>query len=55
MATITAATLDSRLHLEDAATNTDLENLIDGAIDLLNVYLLKYCLLYTSPSPRDRS
>ena len=37
MATITAATLDSRLHLEDAATNTDLENLIDGAIDLLNV------------------
>ena len=42
MATITAATLDSRLHLEDAATNTDLENLIDGAIDLLNVYLLKY-------------
>ena len=42
MATITAATLDSRLHLEDAVDEEDLESLIDGAIDLLNVYLLKY-------------
>ena len=42
MATITASDLNSRLHLEDAVDEEDLEILIDGAIDLLNVYLLKY-------------
>ena len=42
MATITASDLDSRLHLEDAVDEEDLEILIDGAIDLLNVYLLKH-------------
>ena len=42
MATIEASDLDSRLHLEDVVDDEDLEALIDGAIDLLNVYLLRH-------------
>ena len=42
MPTVTALDLDSRLNLEDAVDAEDLEILIDGAIDLLNIYLLRY-------------
>jgi hypothetical protein len=44
LASVTADDLDSRLHLEGEVDDEDLENLIDGAVDLLNVYLRHYGL-----------
>jgi hypothetical protein len=50
MATITASTLSTLLHLGSDLENDELEAIIDAAIDKLNVYLYRYGLEISSMS-----
>ena len=50
MATITASTLSTLLHLGSDLENDELEAIIDAAIDKLNVYLYRYSIEISSMS-----